>query len=67
MKRHPLVLVPACNRMLGDHPFHVVGKKYTDVVRLAGCLPLLFPGIEHPEELEDLLITPLPEARNRDR
>ncbi len=55
MKRHPLVLVPACNRMLGDHPFHVAGKKYTDVVRLAGCMPLLFPGFEHPGELDDLL------------
>jgi len=41
--------------MLGEHPFHVVGKKYTDAVRLAGCMPLLFPGIEHPGELDDLL------------
>ncbi len=55
MTRHPLVLVPACNRMLGEHPFHVVGKKYTDAVRLVGCMPLLFPGIEHPGELDDLL------------
>jgi putative glutamine amidotransferase len=55
MTRHPIVLVPACNRMLCDHPFHVVGKKYTDVVRLAGCMPLLFPGIEHADELDDLL------------
>ena len=25
----PIVLVPACNKHLGEHPFHVVGRKYT--------------------------------------
>jgi putative glutamine amidotransferase len=39
----PIVLVPACNRMLGEHPFSVVGKKYLDAVRLAGCLPVVMP------------------------
>ncbi len=39
----PVVLVPACNRMLGDHAFHVAGKKYVDAVRLAGCTPLIVP------------------------
>ncbi len=53
--RHPpVVLVPACNRMLGAHPFHVVGKKYIDAVRLAGALPLVVPSAE-PDELEALL------------
>jgi putative glutamine amidotransferase len=42
----PVVLVPACNRMLGDHPFHIAGKKYVDAVRLAGALPLVVPGAE---------------------
>jgi len=39
----PIVLVPACNRMLGEHAFHVAGKKYIDAVRLAGCQPLIVP------------------------
>ena len=39
----PVVLVPACNRVLGQHPFHIVGKKYIDAVRLAGCQPLVVP------------------------
>jgi putative glutamine amidotransferase len=39
----PLVLVPACNRMLGAHPFHIVGKKYIDAVRLADATPLVVP------------------------
>lgn len=50
----PLVLVPACNRPLGDHPFHVVGKKYIDAVRLAGCQPLVLAG-GGPDELDALL------------
>jgi putative glutamine amidotransferase len=46
MPRQPVVLVPACNRMLGEHPFSVVGKKYLDAVRLAGCLPVVMPNSE---------------------
>ena len=42
----PVVLVPACNRVLGHHPFHIVGKKYIDAVRLAGCQPLVVPSAE---------------------
>lgn len=50
----PLVLVPACNRMIGHHPFHVAGKKYIDAVRLAGCLPLVVPLAES-HEVDELL------------
>ena len=50
----PVVLVPACNRMLGDHPFHIAGKKYVDAVRLAGCQPLVVPSAT-PDELDALL------------
>lgn len=50
----PLVIVPCCNRMLGDHPYHVAGKKYIDAVRLAGCQPLVVPNADDVE-LEALL------------
>jgi len=53
-KSKPVVLVPACNRMMGDHPFQMAGKKYIDAVRLAGCLPLIVPPCG-PEELDELL------------
>lgn len=52
--RKPVVLVPACNRMMGEHPFHMAGKKYIDAVRLAGCLPLIVPS-STPDELDELL------------
>ena len=51
----PVVLVPACNyRQWGEHPFHSVGKKYVDAVRLAGCTPLIVPTAE-PDEIGPLL------------
>lgn len=54
LPRKPVVLVPACNKPLGDHPFHVAGKKYVDAVRLAGCTPLIVPTAL-PEEIGPLL------------
>jgi putative glutamine amidotransferase len=50
----PIVLVPSCNRMLGEHPFHITGKKYVDFVRLAGCQPLVVPNAD-VAELDELL------------
>lgn len=52
--RRPVVLLPACNRVLGHHPFHVAGQKYVDAVRLAGCLPLVVPAA-HAHEIDELL------------
>lgn len=54
MPSRPVVLVPACNRTLGGHPFHIVGRKYVDAVRLAGALPLVVPRAA-PDELDDWL------------
>lgn len=54
MSSRPVVLVPACNRMLGEHPFHVAGRKYVDAVRLAGALPLVVPRAD-AAEVEALL------------
>ncbi len=52
--RKPVVLIPACNRLLGHHPFHVAGKKYIDAVRLAGCIPLIVPVVQ-AVEIDELL------------
>ncbi len=54
MPRKPLVLLPACNRLRGEHPQHVVGGKYVEAVRLAGCRPLIVPNAE-PGEIDDWL------------
>jgi putative glutamine amidotransferase len=50
----PLVLVPACNRYLGELIYHVVARKYADAVRLADCQPVVVPGGE-PADLDALL------------
>lgn len=54
LARKPLVLVPSCNRTIGQHPFHIAGHKYIEAVRLAGCQPLVVPGAD-AQELELLL------------
>ncbi len=53
-KLKPFVLVPACNRMMGEHPFHMAGQKYIEAVRLAGCIPLVVPPVT-ANELDALL------------
>jgi putative glutamine amidotransferase len=50
----PVVLVPACNRLIGEHGFHVVGHKYVEAVRLAGCQPLVVPNAA-ADEVDALL------------
>jgi putative glutamine amidotransferase len=54
MPSKPVVLVPACNRLLGHHVYHVAGKKYIDAVRLAACQPLIVPSAS-PDDLDALL------------
>lgn len=53
-KPRPVVLIPACNEEVREHPFHIAGKKYIDAVRLAGCLPLIVPSATEAE-LDELL------------
>ncbi len=49
LSRLPVVLVTSCNKPLGEHPFHVAGRKYVDAVRLAGALPLIAPPFAEGE------------------
>lgn len=56
MGARPVVLIPACNRTLGDHSYQVAGDKYVEAVRLAGCQPLVVPTTAAPAaELDALL------------
>ncbi len=34
---------------MGEHAFHIAGRKYIDAVRLAGCQPLIVPSAEIAE------------------
>ena len=45
MATRPVVLIPACNRTLGDHRYQAAGDKYVEAVRLAGCQPLIVPTL----------------------
>ncbi len=40
----PVVLIPACTKMIGDYAFDAVGRQYsTAVAEVAECQPLLMP------------------------
>jgi len=52
--RPPMVLVTSCHHAFGEHPFHIVGRKYVDAVRLAGALPLIAPPFAE-DQLDSLL------------
>jgi putative glutamine amidotransferase len=52
----PLIGIPADRRMVGAHPFHMVGEKYARaVLEAAGAAPLLIPALAEELGLEELL------------
>lgn len=56
MSRRPLIGIPADRRMVGPHPFHMVGEKYAHAVaRAAGALPILIPVLPEPLESGEVL------------
>jgi len=53
--RRPVVLVPACQRQLGNHVWHMAQDKYLHAVLLgAGCMPLVLPAFGANIDLYDL-------------
>ena len=52
----PLIGIPADRRMVGLHPFHMVGEKYARaVLEAADALPLVIPSLAEELRLDDLL------------
>ena len=52
----PIVLVPACTRDVGDHPYHAAQVKYVDaVVHGADCAPMILPALGEALDLETVL------------
>lgn len=56
MSQQPLIGVTACSKLIGQHPFHIVGDKYLRAVALgAGGLPLAIPAMPEVLDLAALL------------
>jgi len=56
MFRRPVIGIPADRRVIGLHPFHLVGEKYAHAVaRAAQGLPLLIPVLPEPLEVDEVL------------
>jgi len=52
----PLIGIPADRRMVGAHPFHMVGEKYAlAVMGAAGAAPLLIPALAEELGFDELL------------
>ncbi len=52
----PLIGIPADRRMVGAHPFHMVGEKYARAVMdAAGGMPLLIPSLAEELGFAELL------------
>jgi putative glutamine amidotransferase len=52
----PVIGIPADRRMVGPHPFHMVGEKYARaVLDAAEGIPLLIPSLAEELRLDDLL------------
>jgi putative glutamine amidotransferase len=52
----PLIGIPADRRIVGQHPFHMVGEKYARaVLEAAEALPLLIPVFGEELRLDELL------------
>jgi putative glutamine amidotransferase len=52
----PLIGIPADRRMVGAHPFHMVGEKYARaVLDAAGAAPLLIPALAEELRFDELL------------
>lgn len=55
-QRRPVVGIPACIKTLGDHDFHVVGRKYVDaVLNGAGAVPILLPALGSAQDVARVL------------
>ena len=56
MATHPLIGIPADRRIVGAHPFHMVGEKYARaVMEAAGAAPLLIPAFAEELRFDELL------------
>ncbi len=56
MGAKPVIGIPADRRMVGLHPFHLVGEKYIRaVLQAADVLPLLIPALGDALDSSDLL------------
>jgi len=52
----PIVLIPACTRQIGAHPYHVAQMKYVEaVVAGAACVPLVLPALGEAIDWETIL------------
>ena len=54
--KRPIIGIPACIKVIGEHPFHAVGAKYiAAIVNAADCIPVLLPAIGAKQDIAAIL------------
>ena len=54
--KRPIIGIPACIKMMGDHAFHAVGAKYISaVINAANGIPIVLPAIGDEQDLSTIL------------
>ncbi len=54
--RRPVIGISADRRMIGRHPFHLVGEKYmTAITEGAGGIPVLLPALGDSADIDEVL------------
>src|SRR6185312_220253 len=54
--RTPIVGIPSDHRMVGKHPFHMVGEKYIRAIREStGAVTVLIPSLPAPIPPKEIL------------
>ena len=56
MSKRPIIGIPADKRMVGIHPFHMVGEKYLNAIKSASQgLPWIIPALGYDNSSEEIL------------
>ena len=56
MSNRPIIAVPADRKLVGIHPFHMVGEKYLNAIKEVSMgVPWIVPALGYDEVTEDIL------------
>ena len=55
MSNRPIIAVPADRKLVGIHPFHMVGEKYLNAIKEVSMgVPWIIPALGYDEVTENI-------------
>ena len=56
MSNRPIIAIPADRKLVGIHPFHMVGEKYLNAIKEVSMgVPWIIPALGYDEVTENIL------------